>query len=466
MTPATLITGGAGFVGSHLCDRLIAASPSKAITQARYRAMPLPPGKPCVERRPASADFFNTVTLMLMKLFSALCPVCHHSVAARFYAGGAQPLATLGWPESAAEAMAMARLPLDFVQCPRCTHVWNRAFDYAAIPYRQNPNRMFNAGTIWRGHLAATRDRLLARLPVAPTVVEIGCGEGHFLRGLAEAQAGNGRFIGFDPNNAEETGQGVAFHARYFEPLADLPTIVPDAVVMRHVLEHFTDPAAFIEQLAWAAAGLDKVVWLFAETPCIDRVFATGRLADFYYEHSSQFTTTSFRTLMQRGGTVVDLDHGYDGEVVFALVRLGVDEARQSCAQAADAFADAADESRRRIRQQLDQLAASGRRVAIWGGTGKAAAFINQFAADTAHFPLVVDSDPDKVGSCVPGTGQTIAYRDALKSHPVDVVIIPTQWRARDIVAEMTQAGLPLVQVLIEHAGGLIDFHRDAHPYR
>lgn len=398
-------------------------------------------------------------------LIPALCPVCHHTVAAPFFDGGAQVLATLGWPASAAEASAMARLPLDFVQCPRCTHVWNRAFVYAAIPYQKNPNRMFNAGAIWRGHLAATRDRLLARLPAAPTVVEVGCGEGHFLRGLA-ATTTEGRFIGFDPNAAAETGRGVEFYPRYFEPLQDLPRFAPDAVVMRHVLEHLTDPAAFVEQLAWAAAMLDQPVWLFAEMPCIDRVFASGRLADFYYEHPSHFTTASFRALMQRGGDVVEMDHGYDGEVVFALVRLGVDDARQACAGTANAFAGTANESRLRIGRQLDALAASGKPVAIWGGTGKAAAFINQFGADAVRFPLVVDSDPDKAGTCVPGTGQAIMFRDTLKASPVDVVIIPTQWRAGDIVAEMTQAGIRPAQVLIEHAGRLIDFHRDAHPYR
>jgi hypothetical protein len=30
-----------------------------------------------------------------------------------------------------------------------------------------------------------------------------------------------------------------------------------------------------------------------------------------------------------------------------------------------------------------------------------------------------------------------IVFRDVLKDMPVDVVILPMQWRARDIVAEM-----------------------------
>jgi len=279
---------------------------------------------------------------MKQKLVPALCPVCGHGVAAPFLIGGEQTLATLGWPASAEAAQAMPKHPQDFVQCPMCSHVWNRSFTYDAIPYQNNPNRMFNKGGIWKGHLATTRDLVLKQLPDAPTVVDIGCGEGHFVRGLAEAREGAGRFVGFDPNATPETGRGVEFHAAYFEPLQHMADFAPDAVAIRHVLEHLTHPASLLEQLAWGAAALGKPCWLFAEVPCIDRVFETGRLADFFYEHTSHFTTESFRTLMARAGEVVELAHGYDGEVVFALVKLGVPAAMQQRARAAAEFARAA----------------------------------------------------------------------------------------------------------------------------
>ncbi|MGZ5801469.1 MAG: class I SAM-dependent methyltransferase [Burkholderiaceae bacterium] len=396
----------------------------------------------------------------------ASCPVCAHSLAVPFFDGGLQTLATLGWPRSAAKARSMARYPHDFVQCPACSHVWNPSFRYEAIPYQDNPNRMFNSGGIWKGHLAETRDSLLAQLPDAPTVVEIGCGEGHFVRGLAEARGGRGRFIGFDPNASPETGKGVEFHARLFDPLVDMAEYAPDAVVIRHVLEHLTEPAKLLEQLAWGAAMRGKQCWLFAEVPCIDRVFETDRLADFFYEHVAHFTTKSFRTLLTRAGEVMELAHGYDGEVVYGRVKLGQPAAFQEQAKATAAFSRRADQSRVAIHAQLVELAASGAKVAIWGGTGKAAAFIHQFGADAERFPLVVDSDPEKAGTFVPGTGQEILFRDALKTSAVDVVIIPTQWRAKDIAAEMAREGIRPRSVLIEHNGRLVDFVRDEHPYR
>ncbi len=396
---------------------------------------------------------------------SARCPVCGYHVAVPFFAGGEQPLATLGWPATESAAKAMERLPLDFVQCPTCTHVYNRSFRYGAVPYQANPNLMFNKGTIWKHHLADTRELLARVLPEQSCVIEIGCGEGHFVRGLSEA-CNAGRFIGFDPNTSAQSGQGVEFYARLFEPFADVATFAPDLLIVRHVLEHFTELAGLLEPLAWAASQQGKPCWLFAEVPCIDRVFETGRLADFYYEHVSHFTTRSFLTLLQRLGELRTMGHGYNGEVVYGLVRLETPEEMKKIASRATAFYSQAEIARSTISRQLDDLAQSGATVAIWGGTGKSAAFMHQFGVDATRFPLVVDSDQEKVGTFVPGTGQKIQFRDVLKEMAPDVVLIPSQWRAKDIVAEMVGEKILAGKVLIEHNGELTDFAGEDHPYR
>jgi hypothetical protein len=403
---------------------------------------------------------------MSTEVIPAVCPVCNCAVAVRLFDGGNQTLATLGWPTSAEDAQAMPKYPHDFVQCPKCTHVWNKSFSYEVIPYHTKPNRMFNNGTIWQGHLAKTRDAVIARFPNSPTFIDIGCGEGHFVREIAQAYQKQGRFVGFDPNVSAESGLGVEFHARYFDSFTDMAAFAPDAIAIRHVLEHLTNPAQLIEHLAWGAALMNKTCWLFAEVPCIDRVFKSGRIADFFYEHVSHFTTSSFEKLMLRAGDIVELDHGYNGEVVCALVKLHVPVIFSEQVKSTNAFANQAKRNRSQIQSQLEKLFSSHQRVAIWGGTGKAAAFIHQFGADRYRFPLVVDSDRQKVGTYVPGSGQKILYRDDLKLNMPDVIIIPTQWRAKDIVAEMVRESIAPKQVLIEHQGWLIDFATDEHPYR
>ena len=90
---------------------------------------------------------------------------------------------------------------------------------------------------------------------------------------------------------------------------------------------------------------------------------------------------------------------------------------------------------------------------------------MSRYGVDAARFPVVVDSDPAKIGTFVPGTAQEIRARDWLRSHPVDVLIVPPQWRAADIVMEMRAAGIAVEQILIEHRGLLIDYFSGKHPY-
>jgi hypothetical protein len=393
------------------------------------------------------------------------CPVCHYTLASKFFDGGNQPLATLGWPASSSEAKDMPQYSLDYVQCPRCTHIWNRSFSYEFIPYTNNPNRMFNKGMIWKSHLNKTKELLLGQLPKSPTIIDIGCGEGHFVRGLSEILEKRGRFIGFDPNTTSESGLGLEFCPRYFDPLIDILDYMPDLIIIRHVFEHLLDPAAFMNQLAWGAALVNKPVKLFAEMPCVDRVLQSKRLVDFFYEHPSQFTTKSFSTLMVQGGDIFDLAHGYDGEVIYALIELKVPQQYQTNIKLSNDFYRQTFISKNKIKDQLQNLINSGKKIAIWGGTGKAAAFIHFYDVNADNFPLIVDSDVDKVGTFVSKTGQQIQYRDVLKGQKIDVLIIPPQWRAKDILKEMGQQKIEVGEVLIEHAGGLINYADENHPY-
>jgi SAM-dependent methyltransferase len=416
-----------------------------------------PPG--AADVRPESAD-------VALALAPATCPACGHHVAVPLFDGGHQPLATLGWPATAAQARTMPRYLLRFVRCVECGHVFNAAFDYRVVPYTDQPNRMFNQGAGWTAHLARIQEAIRARVPANPVVVEIGHGSGRFLGGLA-ASGPPGRYIGFDPHGvSRSTGGAVEFRQALFEPACHVHELRPDLIISRHVLEHLANPLGFVQSLAFAAAAARLETRLYLEVPCIDRALATGRWADFYYEHNSHFTTGSFTTMLARGGTEAErIALAYDGEVIYAFARIGRRPAQLRRAAEALTFREAARQSIETIRRQLADLVAAGRTVAVWGGTGKGAAFIAQLGMDATRFPIVVDSDPDKAGTFVPGTGQEIRHRDWLLTHPVDVIIVPTRWRARDIVAEMACCGIRAARVLIELGGRLVDCHAssDAH---
>jgi hypothetical protein len=395
----------------------------------------------------------------------SVCPACGFQIAAPFFSGGAQPLATLAWPASAESARAMPRLPVDFVRCVECGHVYNPAFDYAQVPYSDKPNLMFNRGVLWSEFLRDTMSQMLHQLPARPVIVEIGHGDGSLLAALAAARPG-GHFVGFDPHGATRSEGDLELRAALFDPEEHLAELAPDLVVSRHVLEHLNSPLAFLQRIAFAAARSGQEQLAYFEVPCVDRALATGRTVDFYYEHNSQFSTQSFRKMLSRcGATINCIGHGYGGEVIYGYVTLGGQQRRLKIADEARDFLLAAQDGLQRIPAQLAQLAASGALVAIWGGTGKSAAFINRYGLDRERFPIVVDSDAAKVGTFVPGTGQEIRSRDWLQGHRDAVIVIPPQWRVLDIVLEMERCGIIFKQVLIEHDGALIDYFADSHPY-
>ena len=190
-------------------------------------------------------------------------------------------MATLAWPKSAAEARGLLRHPLDFVRCADCGHVFNVAFDYAAVPYSDKPNLMFNQAVIWSRFLTETTERILSRLGESPTVIEIGHGDGRFLSALAQARP-KGRYVGFDPHGATESTGSIEFRRQLFSPLAHLGELRPDIVLSRHVLEHLVSPLGFLQGISFVATALDLAPLAYFEVPCIDTAISSRRTVDFY----------------------------------------------------------------------------------------------------------------------------------------------------------------------------------------
>jgi hypothetical protein len=401
---------------------------------------------------------------MLRKIANQECPVCGGLTASPFFGPDDIPLSTLGWPKSEAEALAMDRLPHNFFQCCQCTHVWNIDFKYEMVPYQKEPNLMFNKGGNWTGHLDEIRRLIIESLPANPTIVEIGCGDGSFLSGIAAELNFKGTFIGFDPGTKAQFEGDIKIISDYFIPEKHFDHYRPDLIIIRHVMEHLTSPRQMAAELKHFAENFSACK-LFVETPCIDKVFQTNRVSDFFYEHVSHFTTESFRALLGNSGSIRTLSHGYGGEVIYGLVDLGLNSLESENMKRSTLFLDNSFKNHKTILKEIKNLSDKYQSVVVWGGSGKAAFFINHFLLDRYRFPLVVDSDLSKVGMHVPGMGQTITASDYLRNRVVEIIIIPMQWRAKDILNEIQELNIKYESILIEHNGHLIDFKLDDHPY-
>lgn len=407
----------------------------------------------------------NKHQLLKHILRECTCPACGYHIAVPFYDGQLQPLATVAWPISADKAINMQRFPLDFLRCVDCGHIYNGSFDYSNVPYSVKPNLMFNNGKIWSSFLDNIVKELAGILTPGDTVIEIGYGDGSFLDRLAALRT-DVNFIGYDPHGLPVNSRSnTDFRNELFDPSVTIPEHKPALIISRHVLEHLNNPLGLIESISFALTWCEIESYIYLEVPCVDNALMNQRIIDFYYEHNSHFTTSSFNRMLECASVNVSwLGHGYGNEVIYALVQAGRNKSHAKLADESGDFLLQSKLNIDSIRKQLDSI--MDKKVAIWGGTGKAAAFMNTYGLDFRLFPIVIDSDPAKVGTYVPGTGQEILHREYLSENPVDIIIIPMHWRAQDVVNEIHSHNIKYTTILIEYRGRLIDFFDESHPYR
>jgi hypothetical protein len=380
------------------------------------------------------------------------CLACNCSITYPLYHPEPQPLAALNLPRTHEAAASAIRFPENWHVCAHCGHIFNVEFDYYRIPYEDNSNLMYNRGSLWLEHMGVLADQLLGEFGAAgKTVIDIGCGDGLFFKLLRDRNP-QCRCIGFEPGieaeNARKTGAEV--FKDYFIPQRDLKRIRADFLVCRHVIEHMANPREFVASIAYWCSRYEQYPVFLAEVPQIDKAVTQGRVTDFLYEHVSNFTAESFRMLFATTGfEVLDLASCYGGEVAVAWVRPSRNPRISSVIASTDRFRRSIETQIRQVRGQLQELRAAGQSVAFWGGTGKGAAFLNAFDIRAAEYPVVIDSDPNKLGRFVPGMAQELRSPEYLLDHPVDVIVITTRWRAKDICNEIVRRGIRFKQVLV-----------------
>jgi len=379
------------------------------------------------------------------------CLICGQSQTIPTFNPGPQPLATLGLPANHTDAVEAPRFPMNFVTCAFCGHVFNTEFHEAQVPYTGDSSRMFNSGAEWVRHMDYTIQRIKG-LDIRDMYIDIGCGTGDFDVLLKKAIP-TADLLGFEPGIEAEKITDFPCLRDYFIPMRDLKRYNPGLLICRHVIEHMEAPTEFVGDIAyWAAQYGRDNLYFFVEVPCITNALYSRRLSDFLYEHVSNFTPDSLLRLFETARFSCEwIDLGYNGEVIHALFALDAHRIRQLSGRAAT-FNDEANITLENLWKEAQQI--QGRTV-LWGGSGKSAAFINLFGFNEFRFPFVVDSDPNKVGRFVPGTGQLIQSVEAVFSEPVDTIVITTPWRAKDILTEIERKGLSYKSILVLDKGRL-----------
>jgi SAM-dependent methyltransferase len=329
-----------------------------------------------------------------------------------------------------AAATHIPRGDLDLVVCEDCGFIFNRAFDPRKLMYGEDYENTQACSASFVEYLDGLVRRMIEKQNVRDChVVEVGCGNGLFLRKLVAYDGAGNRGYGFDPSyrGAESELDGrLKFSARYYDSeCADVPA---DVIVCRHVIEHVPRPLQMLADIRKALALTPKAR-IFFETPCVEWILANLVVWDFFYEHCSYFSAASLATAFQVAGfEVQSVQHVFEGQYLWLEATLPktaplVDRRPGSVVAQAQRFAQAEAKLTEDWGQKIRTLAAKGK-VGVWGAGAKGVTFANLIDGSQQLLDCVVDLNPLKQGHYVPGTGHPIVSYQALTVRGVSTAIL------------------------------------------
>jgi SAM-dependent methyltransferase len=346
-------------------------------------------------------------------------------------------------------ARTVTRGELDLLICEVCGFVFNQAFDLSRLSYGEDYDNTQSCSAYFDDYLDGLVQDMVEHQGVRNcTIVEVGCGKGHFLKKLVSYPGANNIGYGFDPSYEgplTDLEGRLQFRTCYYDK--SCADIAADVVVCRHVIEHVPKPIEILRSVR-AALALSPKARVFFETPCVEWILRQRVIWDFFYEHCSLFTAQSLGLAFRRAGFAVErVGHIFGGQYLWLGARVGeVDDALPTVGETIClATAYAADEKKLRDAwlERLRDLRRNGK-VALWGAGAKGATFANLVDQHCALIDCVVDLNPNKQGRFIPGTGHPIVAPNDLANRGVrNAVLMNPNYREENLQL-LAEAGIEL----------------------
>lgn len=288
----------------------------------------------------------------------------------------------------AATAIASPTGNVTLVQDIETGLIFNAEFDSSLLEYDQDyQNEQAYSGTFQK-HLESVKS-ILARHFINRHVIEVGCGKGYFLEYLNQAGY---EVIGIDPAYEGENPNVIK---ACFEAALGVSS---DNIVLRHVLEHMSNPYAFLEAIAKANGGKGKI---YIEVPCLDWICEHKAWFDIFYEHVNYFRLKDFHRMF---GSVFESGHVFGGQYLYVVADLAT--LRKPIGTEADAFKFPSD-----FLSGLENISARkmGKRNVVWGGASKGVIFALYMQRQGFEIDFLIDINPAKQNKYIGVSGQRVS---------------------------------------------------------
>lgn len=244
-------------------------------------------------------------------------------------------------------------------------------------------------------------------------VIEIGCGRGEFLALLQQFDVDAYGLEYSESSVAQCLKNGLNVAKGYPDSKADVLAKGPfDAFLLLMFLEHMPDPNSALkgiyDNLSDGAIGL-------VEVPNFDMMLRNKLFSEFIGDHLLYFSRETLQTTMNLNGfEIIECNELRDDYVISAVVK------KRGKLDISN-FYDYQIKIKNEINEYIGRF--GGKKVAIWGAGHQALAIIALTKIED-KIRYVVDSAPFKQGKYTPATHLPIVDPDALKSDPVDAIIV------------------------------------------
>ena len=268
--------------------------------------------------------------------------------------------------------------------------IFNQAFQPELMQYTKDYQNEQAVSLIFQEHLnnvATIIDRHLHN----QTLIEVGCGKGHFMQQLSDQGY---QITGIDPTYE---GNNPKVIKEYFSPETGISA---DGIVLRHVLEHVTNPVNFLKELCQANAGSGKI---YIEVPCFDWICQRRAWYDIFYEHVNYFRLSDFSRIF---GTVYESGHIFGGQYLYVIADLA--SINKPLPKPTENFIFPSD-FLKSVTRYIDRHKGSRdtqtcNRI-IWGGASKGVIFALFMQRAGVNIDCVIDINPAKQGKFLAATG-------------------------------------------------------------
>lgn len=315
-------------------------------------------------------------------------------------------------------------------------------------------------------------------LPPDAFLFEFGSNIGHFLEHAAHQV---GRVLGLDPARAiadMANARGVPTVCAYFGPATAEKIAaehgLADIVAARHCAAHNADAHALV---AGAREMLsDRGVFMMENAYGLNTVL-NGEIGQIYHEHMYYYTARSVQRLFALNGLdLIDLlfaDAVHGGSMVFFGAPAGSRRVRpiveatiaREAAILTDALLELLPATLKRWRTEtralIERFRETDRSVWLYGGSAKAATFVNAVGLTAEDVAFCADSTDAKIGRYLPGTAIEIRTEaEGVAARP-DYFLV-TAWNYRnELIQKVRAAGndhsgfavpFPEVQIIVTSA--------------